>query len=65
MAMNPRAFANPPVYEVRGDKHVVILDMLHWCAHPRWGSSVHEFRFDDEKSALDYMKEVTGYVIQK
>jgi hypothetical protein len=65
MAINQRAFASAPVYEIRGDKHIIILDMFHWNGHPRFGSSTHEFPFDDEKTALDYMKEVTGYVIQR
>jgi len=63
MAINARAFASPPVYEIRGDKHYIILDMFHWNGHPRFGSSIHEFAFDDGVKALKYMKEVTGYVI--
>ena len=65
MAINVRAFASPPVYEIRGNKHVIIMDMYHWNGHPKYGSSIHEFPFDDEKSALEYMERVTGYVIQK
>jgi len=62
--VNPRAFAAPPEYEVRGNKHVLILHMYHWCAHPRFGSSKHEFEFDTEKDALERMKRL-GYIIIK
>lgn len=62
--MNQRAFAEPPVYEVRGNKHVVILHMYHWCAHPAFGSSTHEFEFDTEADALERMARL-GYKIVK
>jgi hypothetical protein len=38
--------------------------MYHWCAHPRFGSSKHEFEFDTEKDALERMKRL-GYIIIK
>jgi len=53
------------VYEIRGDEHVIIMDMYHWNGHPKYGSSTHEFSFGDEKTALEYMERVTGYVIRK
>ena len=65
MAINPRAIASAPVYEIRNDKHVIILDTYNWCAHPAFGSSISEYEFDSEVEALDFMERVAGYVVRR
>lgn len=62
--MNSRAFVEPPVMEIRPDGIFVLLHMYHWCAHPRFGASRHEFRFESEELALKYMDRL-GFTIIK
>jgi hypothetical protein len=62
--LNERAFVEPPVLEIRGNKHVVIAHTYHWNAHPSFGSSVHEFVFEGFIDALEYMNKL-GFTIKE
>ena len=64
MALNERAFVEPPVYEIRGGEHVVVVHTYHWNAHPRFGSSIHEFVFTAASEALTYLGHL-GFTIKE
>jgi hypothetical protein len=59
--MNVRAFVEPPRYELREGKHIVITTMYHWNGHPKYGYSTDEQEFLTERDARLYLFNL-GYV---